>query len=691
MVGDFFMPCLTESVMYRRAVGYFTSGSLSLAARGIARLVARQGEMRLVASPYLQQEDMEALMRAESRKGEVLESIVAKSVPAFEAEVQADPLNALAWLAAAGLLRVKLAVRVDGAGRVLREIYHEKMGVFTDDAGEHVAFTGSSNETAGGLLGNFESIDVYCSWKDPDGRVQNKIDDFEALWADATPGLQVFEFSESTRALLEKYRDPDNPPEGLDLSLLKEYEPRYDAHGFRIPAGYQVRAYQKEAIRAWSANGGKGVLAMATGTGKTFTALTLASKVAEKNSPLVVIVICPFLNLCKQWMREMAAFGLNPLPCYEGKARWQPKFEEGYQRLAMGMSNVHAIVTTNRTFQSDAFQSYLRPHVSAGSREHHLIIADEVHNLGAKEVKKVLPEGIKMRLGLSATPDRHMDPEGTAAVLGYFGDIIYEFGINEAIAAGHLCPYRYYPQVVELTDAETEEYAEITAKLGPLLARAQHDEEIGQVAMNLLIKRARLLASAENKIDVLDRLVASLPEKPKKAIFYCGDGQTTDKISNEDARQIEAVARMLGEKHGLRVRNFTYRETPEEREEILRDLSSGFLDGVVAIRCLDEGIDVPDLQMGFILASSTNPRQFVQRRGRLLRRAEGKNRAEIYDFIIAPPDLGGSVDDASFNLERSFFQKELKRIAEFCQTAENGPEAKAAIRELCLEYNLISQ
>ena len=171
----------------------------------------------------------------------------------------------------------------------------------------------------------------------------------------------------------------------------------------------------------------------------------------------------------------------------------------------------------------------------------------------------------------------------------------------------------------------------------------EKDSEIGQAAMRLLIRRARLLGSAQNKLEVLDQVSASLPERPKKALFYCGDGRTTDTIADEEVRQIQAVSRLLGEKHGLKVRNFTFRESTEEREEILRDLASGFLDGVVAIRCLDEGIDVPDLRMGFLLASSTNPRQFVQRRGRLLRHAPGKKRAIIHDFIIQPPDFGGTL------------------------------------------------
>jgi superfamily II DNA or RNA helicase len=280
---------------------------------------------------------------------------------------------------------------------------------------------------------------------------------------------------------------------------------------------------------------------------------------------------------------------------------------------------------------------------------HHLLVADECHNLGAESIQKALPDEIKLRLGLSATPERHHDPGGTQAIVDYFGGTVFVFPLARAIADGRLCTYRYHPHLVTLTDQETEEYAEITAKLGRMIGGKEKDSEIGQAAMRLLIRRARLLGSAQNKLEVLDQVIASLPERPKKALFYCGDGRTTDTIADEEVRQIQAVSRLLGEKHGLKVRNFTFRESTEEREEILRDLASGFLDGVVAIRCLDEGIDVPDLRMGFLLASSTNPRQFVQRRGRLLRHSPGKKRAIIHDFIIQPPDFGCNlVSDLSF-------------------------------------------
>ena len=687
MVRDFFIPCMESSVLYRRAAGYFTSAGLALAARGVASLASRRGKMKLVVSPHLEPSDVEALQAATSNPAAALRAIAARSLADIEDALVKDRLNALAWLAAAGLLEIKLALRLDARGGFARGIFHEKVGIFTDRGGNHVAFSGSSNETAGGLVENFESIKVFCSWRDQEGRVLEEVENFEALWNDSTPGLRIMEFSEAGKELLERFRDLDKPPAGLSLDQVKDPGPQT---AFTPPQSFELRPYQIDAIRAWSKAGGKGIFAMATGSGKTLTALTLASKVAEKNRPLVLIVVCPYINLCRQWLREMATFGLQPVACFEGKERWQAELEEGYQRLSVGLSQVHAIVVTNATFQSESFQARIRPRVATSS-VHHLLIADEVHNLGAEKLRESLPEGIAMRLGLSATPERHYDPVGTKAVLDYFGDIIYEYPLSLAIADGRLCRYRYYPIPVELTEAETDEYEELTAKLSKFFTKGDENSEMQQVTMRLLIKRARLLAGAENKLAALDRVIAALPEPPKKALFYCGDGRTTDVITDEEVKQIQAVSRILGERHGLRVRNFTFRESTEEREEILRDLTSGFLDGVVAIRCLDEGIDLPDLRMGFLLASSTNPRQFVQRRGRLLRNSPGKNRAIIYDFFVQPPDLGGKLDDNGFNMERSFFQRELSRIVEFCRMAENGPEALHSLHDLRLKYNLLSE
>lgn len=687
LVRDFFVPCLEAAVLYRRAAGYFTSAGLALAARGVASLALRRGRMRLVVSPHLEADDIAALERAKERPAEVLKTVAARTLADIEDALVKDRLNALAWLAAAGLLELRLALRVDDQGRYRRGLFHPKTGVFTDETGDQVSFTGSANETAGGLVENYEHIEVFRSWQDTEGRVAGAVTEFEAIWSGDMPGLQVIEFTEATRELLERCRKAENPPPGLENTGIAEGED-VAAKPFGPPPDLQLRPYQKDAIRAWSKAGGRGILAMATGTGKTVTALVLAAKVLEKNRPLMLVIVCPFIHLCRQWIGEVAAFGATAIDCFEGRQRWESRLDNAYQRLTAGLEALQVVVTTNATFVSEPFQSRLKPRVQAGNI-HHLLIADEAHNLGAVRAHDALPAGIQMRLGLSATPERHLDPVGTAAILDYFGGVVFEYGIAEAIADGRLCRYRYHPLLVELNDEEADEYLDITNRLARFLHGNGADEELNQGAMHLLLRRARLVGAAANKLDVLDRLIGGLDQRPSQAIFYCGDGRTTDQLGQEEIRQIRAVARLLGDKHGLRVRNFTYREGADERAEILRDLKSGFLDGVVAIRCLDEGIDLPDLRMGFLLASATNPRQFVQRRGRLLRNAPGKERAIIYDFFVSPPDLGGDVDEAAFNLERRFLQRELARTVEFCRTAENGPEALATLLPLRKRYNLL--
>jgi len=348
MVKDFFIPCLESSVLYRRAAGYFTSAGLALAARGVASLASRRGKMKLVVSPHLEPADVEVLQAAVSNPADALRAIAARSLADIEDALIKDRLNALAWLAAAGLLEIKLALRLDAQGGFARGIFHERPDIFTDHDGNHVAFAGSSNETAGGLVENFESIKVFCSWRDKEGRVLEEVENFEALWNDSTPGLRIMEFSAAGKDLLERFRDFEKPPAGMSIDLVKEPDPQTV---FCPPKTFELRPYQADAIRAWSKAGGKGVFAMATGSGKTLTALTLGSKVAEKNHPLVLIVVCPFINLCRQWLREMAAFGLQPVACFEGKDRWQVEMEEGYQRLSVGLSQVQRHCRYKRNVQ----------------------------------------------------------------------------------------------------------------------------------------------------------------------------------------------------------------------------------------------------------------------------------------------------------------------------------------------------
>ena len=688
IVDDFYIPCLEASTLYRRAVGYFTSHGLSVAARGVANLAFRKGKMRLVASPRLEPEDVEVLRLATDDPVSVLGKIVARDFSEIEDKLINERLNALAWLSATGMLEIKLAIQTDENGNFKTGIYHEKFGIFSDGSENHVTFIGSSNETRGGLLENFENIKAFCSWKDQEGRVQEDIEYFEALWFQETPNLKVVDFTNIANELLEFYRDKNNPP--IEFDQIKDLFPGNERkESYEFPDGFELRKYQDDAIEKWKKAKGIGIFSMATGSGKTLTALTLVTRVSKKYKPLVVIIVCPFLNLCHQWEKELLKFGITPISCFDKRVNWDSKLEREYQRLKAGIIEILTIVTTNATYMGEIFQAKLKSRVTDGGL-HHLLIADEVHNLGSKKGIKCLPDQIKMRLGLSATPERENDHVGTEAVLDYFGGVCFEYSMKQALSDGILSPYHYNIILVELTDEEREKYKELTLKIAKLFhGNYNPEQEISGNLENLLIQRARLIANAENKLGALNKVLRDLKTPLRKAIFYCGDGISKNEIGLEE-RQIKKVTRLLGKEHKKSVRTFTFLESSKEREDIIRGLTNDDLDGVVAIRCLDEGIDLPELSMGFFLASSSNPRQFIQRRGRLLRKAPGKKNAIIYDFIVTPPDFGGEIDDNAFNMERELFRRELKRVAEFCRLAENGPQEINKIKEIRKKYNLIS-
>jgi len=507
--------------------------------------------------------------------------------------------------------------------------------------------------------------------------VDAKIADFTELWNNSTPGVSVIEFSNASKELLDRYArpqvsSPQKHPEFVGPLTID-----------RPP-----RSYQSEAIDKWFAANCRGILAMATGSGKTLTALHAINRLA-KRGPLVVVITCPYVNLAEQWVRELkqAGFG-RPIRAYEGVAQWKLSLETAMTAVQFGQRTFLPIVVVNRTFLSSAFQTLLCPQVVP-----HLLVADEMHNLGAIQLREQLNTTIQYRLGLSATPERHFDEEGTRFLFDYFGDIAYEYDLARAIKDDNLCRYHYTPVLVELSDNEAGEYEELSIKIGQLMARRSADDPLSSSLQALLLRRARLLAAAEGKLPALLRVVEELRSEGReltRALVYCGDGKVDTEDDDEFLRQLDAAIRLLGRDARLRVARFSHHESKDERERILESLKHNRLDALVAIRCLDEGIDIPDVRMGFILASSTNPRQFIQRRGRLLRKAPGKDRAEIWDFIVSPPDLKGLVEDTVFNIERKLVARELIRVQEFCETAQNADSAKAVLLHLRRRYNLLA-
>jgi DNA phosphorothioation system restriction enzyme len=676
LVDDFYAVCLALSTRYDRAVGFYSSSALAVAAAGLHACLSGGGHMRLVASPHLSPQDIEDIEKGYRNRRAVEEQAVIAVLEGDFDDITCGRLGLLAWLIASDRLDVKIAVPRSARGN---GIYHEKLGVFSDGK-NYVAFSGSPNESATALATNFECIDVFCSWKHEDaGRARTKCENFSKLWNDRTSSLAVYPFSEAARRSLLRYKPASQPVQDPAAHGRGKLESPDGCP--RVPAEISLRDYQVEAVDNWFAAKGRGVFKMATGSGKTITALATAARLHAEIGLQALLVIAPYRHLVTQWSKECERFGLHPIRCYESRQIWQEKLQASLLDVQAGALPFVCAITTNATFTGVPFQDLLQYFP-----ERSLIIGDEVHNLGAQQLAQSLPPRIGLRLGLSATPERWFDEEGTDDIFAYFGQIIRpEFTLKDAVHSGALVPYKYYPVFVSLTEEEGEEYIELSRKLARALAGKKADGALSDAAQMLLFRRSRLIGSAANKIVRLREIMSDRLETDH-TLFYCGDGSVEKEVSGDMERHIEAVSAMLGADLGYRVAKYTADTSLLERADLTDQLDSGELQGLVAIRCLDEGVDIPSITTAFILASSTNPRQFIQRRGRVLRRYPGKEMAEIFDFLVVPPDSG--LED--HGTERRLLRRELQRYAEFADLALNGGEVRGQLVELQRKYGLLS-
>jgi superfamily II DNA or RNA helicase len=686
VVQGFYVPTLSVTTSYSRAVGYFTSTSLALFARGIERFARRGGTMQLIASPHLDADDILDIERGYDVRA-VIERAALRELEHEARERVLDGLGVVGRLVADSRLDIKLAF-VEQTGRI--GIYHEKIGVFRDAAGDLVAFTGSANETLGGLLANFESIEVYLGWVAGDGARALRIEaDFEDLWWNRTANLRVEPFPEVARdRLIElgRNRPAVSLPEqddALQPPVLREAEPPQLA----MPASLVIRDYQRSAVEAWLRQQGRGILKMATGTGKTKTAMIalcqLANVLRQREDPLVVLILAPLQHLVDQWITEVETFGVRPIAVYESSQRWLPLVEEQLAEARLGQRPMVVMVATNTSFGGERFQAILA-RISLPL----LLIADEAHNLGSTAYRSSLPPNATYRLALSATPERWFDDAGTDALIDYFGPVAFELGLGTAIEMGALCRYRYLPRLVELSGHETERYVELTTQIAKRLAAGDSlettdpDSPIGY----LLRQRAGVLGHAEGKLAMLR---SDLEERRAYwyQLIYCAEGRRPIEPGDPAGpNQVVEVMDLVG--NDLRLAAHSYvAETPRaQRRVLLRRFGTGDdLRVLVAMRCLDEGVDIPDARVGYLLASSSNPRQFIQRRGRLLRPAPGKDLAEILDYI-AVPQSGAPIN---FEVERNLLTRELERANEFGKLAENYEATLQVLRPLKEQYQLM--
>lgn len=631
VIKDFYVPVLKQSVLYKRAVGFFSSTALVEMSAGICGLVKNGGKIQLIASPHLSANDIEAINNGLKRRDDVIEEALIRQLSEPIGAEETARLNLLSNLIAAGVLEIKIAfLETDNTVGM----FHEKMGLMYDNDQNIIAFSGSMNESFNAFRQNYEAVDVFTSWTSDENRVMAKQAAFNAMWNDYEPSIRVRDFPKVADLIVKKYRTDNNTDLSLDEKSFdaesndESFATKAD-NGPHIPSEVKMRPYQIEAINSWAEKDYRGIFDMATGTGKTYTALAaIATLYKATSNNLAVFIVCPYQHLVEQWKDDIVAFGMKPIVCYSASAQrnWKERLKTAATSFNIGVQNHFCVVTTNATFSSDYVQGIVKK-----MRGNVLLVVDEAHNFGAENLSTTLMDNMKYRLALSATIDRYGDPEGTSKLYAYFGEKCIEYTLKDAIDNKMLTPYYYYPVVVSLSETELEEYLDLTAKI----RKNVHPDKRGKVVLSeyakmLLIKRARLVSGAVEKIDVLRRLMQDYKDD-NHMLVYCGATTMHDvdykegKAHADDIRQIDLVADLLGNELGMRVSKFTSEEDAAERERIKADFDEGeHLQAVVAIRCLDEGVNIPSIKTAFILASSTNPKEYVQRRGRVLRLFKGK-------------------------------------------------------------------
>lgn len=691
IVRDFLIPSLKEGIEYDRAVGFFSSTSLMSISVGIKNLVKNKGKIRLICSPRLSDEDIEAISKGYDKR-EVIENAINKEFEEPKDEFEEERLNILSHLISDEILDIKIATMRTGNAQSL---FHVKLGIIIDDNNNFVAFNGSMNDSYNAFYGNGESIDVYTSLGSDYERAYDKRDYFNKLWNNYENNVEIIDFPESTVKKIHSYKK-----NGVNFDVDKE-EMRIKNRGIRkktfpeIPVYISIRDYQKEAYRNWKKMGFKGIYDMATGTGKTYTALySIIELLKDKSNRLGIIICCPYQHLVNQWSEDLEEFGFRYIMGFSSSKQkdWKKRLKKAVFNYSHGIEDNFCFITTNDTFGTKFVQDTIDSIIGDV-----LIVVDEAHNFGTIRLSQMLDDRFIYRLALSATLERHNDLAGTKSLYDFFGGKCIEYTLEMAIHAGMLCNYYYYPIKVYLEEDELENYntlSEILLKY--IKINNDGSVEYSKKAEMILIKRARIVAGARMKLKKLEE-VASKFIGDNHLLVYCGSTTVVDsdfdenKITDEEIRQVDAVTSIL-HNIGITSSQFTSKEDAKTRELLIKEFDSGkIIKALVAIRCLDEGVNIPSIDKAIILASSTNPKEYIQRRGRVLRTCKDKTRAIICDFVTLPRKLDEVSTIDEFGHDLGLIKREITRVKDFAKLSLNEYDSDKLISEIEDVYGYISE
>lgn len=636
-------PALREAAYYRRSVGFFSSSVFSLLLNSLPSFIRNNGKIHLIVSPELSNDDIKAIQLGYEKKSDLLNR---RFLEDFDAEIRLFDdvgLDTLAELVARGILDVKVASVKNDFG-----IYHDKLGILTDRVGNNVVFYGSPNSSANAYLNNYEKIRVVRDWIQGEGEaVRDEISEFDSMWENRNPYLEVFDFMESVKEC---------------ILVVKEER----SSGKKVKDPIELYDYQKDAIQAWVDKGFRGFYVMATGTGKTWTAIYSAKRLLEEHKCLIVIA-APYKHLVRQWAEDVNK--LFPDAETVLISSENPQWYTISKRLVLSQQyhpeKQIILITTIKSFYSAKFEKVINL-----SDEEKLLIVDEAHRFTQRPEN--LRRAYSYMLGLSATPINGKQNENGIALLDFFGGLAYNLPIEEALERNFLVHYNYFPVYVTATSAEEENFNAISSNMagcfrdGVLIDRERF--------VKYVRARLRIMGMAEEKLARIKTLVDQIKEKDH-FVVYCGDGRLFDE-QDEEIRHIQFVQNQMDDM-GIRTSQFTANENMNRRMELVDMFNKQEIDALVAIRCLDEGINIPSIKSALILSSNDDYREFVQRRGRILRKYKGKKSADIYDVVVLPSAMCPKMAII-----------ELRRYYEYAKLALNKEERLAELQTLLSQYGL---
>ena len=671
IVNDFYIPALKEAKIYKRIVAYYSSSSLLISACGIAGLIDNGGHMELIASPVISRKDANVIQNYDKLYSQFSNI----NLNNFVKQSEIDHVKALGWMLRNGYLEIKFAeprIKNDFSD----SIFHEKIGVLIDKYYDAVSFSGSINETANAWISNIEEFKVFRNWIDGQKNYYNKdLNRFDKYWNNI----------DDSRVIIK------NIPEAFKEKLIK-FSDDFDKEKFcsyyknrLVSNDIALFPYQRKAMRKWEDSNYRLIFEMATGTGKTRTAIACISKLLRKYAKFACIISTPQDTLSRQWLKELETTNVNfsKLLIADSTERdWKDKLPVYIKELKNGFIDNLCVLTTHKTSSSENFISVIK--LLEKFNIYSCFVADEAHGLGAQKYRNALQNCYDSRIALSATPNRWFDESGSKILLDYFGSNSFEFTIKDALSTINpltgktfLVQYFYFPVIVSLTSDELEHYIAYTKRM---MLYVRDTSDVGKKNLKILLtKRSNIIKKAKNKLLCFDDTCNSLLKKKSKI-------DKTIVFVNEE--QLEDVINIL-QNYNVNTHRFTQNTSSRlnkktgisEREAIIDNFKKGELGALVAINCLNEGIDIPSADTAIILASSTNPREYIQRIGRVIRQSPNKKYAYLYDFVVKPNISG--IDDRDFiEFEKKIYEKEKERVLDMARNSLNYTSIITMLQEI---------